>query len=971
MNLPPATGSMADTAAAAAAAMPNSSRVPVIAGGGKFSEHSVDQHEAVPSLSSTTRRTARVDFGGQRNSLSSRVPVQSLATRHSHSDSHQLSETTAVPTIHRQTPRSPALHIPVARSSLNSASVFETANSLGRSRNTVVAPSRAGNGPSNTKLAHTVEDDPPTLSSLNSANESEDLGRIRKILQYSDVPVPANKNPVPDDASPTERSRKFKERRLADQEKRDQQRLEAAQRSRFNSFGYPESNMIRRRTATGEEMVGTDDDYNERNMPSSPPFGTDSPLYTPERPTSAASMRSDILMQRGSVSSLRDFERSPGSRRNSTATIEEGGKEKVKDKTKRRISTLFRRSSAGKEKTGDDADWLGAAAVGSPSPEQKEKTGFRSLLSRSASNKLQDGLPFQTVQKRVDERSTRITPTSNKEPRDNTRPSSAASRRAFGDGLANRQSRLPTPSPSASRPTSSNDHRRTFSTVSSHSERRPLIRSPSSVSLKSRTSDPSSPSASLYQSEFTRSREPLRSRRETTPGSVSNIPKPVVSRKETQLERNGDLEKPPPASLRRADSAPTEPTEYQNPNGVAVGSVSSKPEALPKVPEKEIVKKKIDPEIAEKVSPTPPRPRMNRGNSVDSFLGRKTGGIANTPPTPPSEMDPPGMVSNLRSPTLSDFDELNDSRVNPGGQQNESSPLLYRSTGRPKPPKTALEDDDSGDELESLMRSEQDYRSLLNPTTNDEDDTFMLLGGSRQYEPSPVPVRPRQDAIAGDRTKARERAANDKLMNRLKTLHLELRSARRGIDYIERRLNGAGSSDEGEWVDDDDSDNVAKRIRSEESKQRRKMEAIESSMAAMAARTKTPPGFSTTTKCLIIFGQLAMVWFLLELAMFYRNFPPSASPVPIEFATIPTFGTWTADTVYELVGGIVSSVLWIPQALMWCGSQLWWALSVVFAGLSSVAVQAWQAKTSSTTVSVSSFDSAPSAMPLGSDQILH
>jgi hypothetical protein len=207
------------------------------------------------------------------------------------------------------------------------------------------------------------------------------------------------------------------------------------------------------------------------------------------------------------------------------------------------------------------------------------------------------------------------------------------------------------------------------------------------------------------------------------------------------------------------------------------------------------------------------------------------------------------------------------------GPSVTASPLYDRSTGRPKTfpkPKSSLEDDDdSFGALEDMIRRDSEYQELLDPAPKaEDDDTFLLLGSSKQYDPQPGrTVRSKAEALAGDRTREREKSAHNQLMNRLKTLHLELRSARRGIDYIERRLNGVGSSDEGEWVDDDSNDDTAQRFKTEERIKSVKPEVVkQKQQARLVQRDPSParPLMSKLVKWGTLGFQLTLLCFLLE-----------------------------------------------------------------------------------------------------------
>ena len=183
---------------------------------------------------------------------------------------------------------------------------------------------------------------------------------------------------------------------------------------------------------------------------------------------------------------------------------------------------------------------------------------------------------------------------------------------------------------------------------------------------------------------------------------------------------------------------------------------------------------------------------------------------------------------------MSDDEDSHDSH------QSEKSPLYDRSTGIPMTfpkPKSALEEEErEGMEVfEELGRNNQVYQDILNlPKQGEEDETYELLNSInsiKKFEPKPIrAIRPKPEPIAAD----------ERLMNKLK---MELRSAKRGLYYIERRLNGVGSSDEGEWVDDEDdpTGEHAKRLRAEEALKLQRLAVERPSRVATPQPPPPPP----------------------------------------------------------------------------------------------------------------------------------
>ncbi|CAZ82845.1 unnamed protein product [Tuber melanosporum] len=185
--------------------------------------------------------------------------------------------------------------------------------------------------------------------------------------------------------------------------------------------------------------------------------------------------------------------------------------------------------------------------------------------------------------------------------------------------------------------------------------------------------------------------------------------------------------------------------------------------------------------------------------------------------------------------------------------------------------KSPLEEEDSDvDSLQYLLENDQDFSALFPPVDGEEDDTALLLASLPTYKPptaQKLKVRPRVEAEAGDQMWEQERAVHEKLMNRLRTLHLEVRSATRGLDVLEGFLDGAGSSgDLSEcWDDAAQRKEYMRRLRKEEQKQRL---ILERRMRQRMALLGTPLPWS---KWLVKWGFVAflvvVVWYLLELAV--------------------------------------------------------------------------------------------------------
>ena len=635
----------------------------------------------------------------------------------------------------------------------------------------------------------------------------------------------------------------------------------------------------------------------------------DEPFYIPDRPASAVSMNSlsnDPLAK--SIAADRNYGRLSHRRESvgsigSMASYEHRDEAARPSRSKRIGSTTRMIFGRGKSSTEvhEDAivDWgrdgsesgrkSSSSSKGRASPngsirsesEKSEKGSKRQEPSRLSNglSKLGKFVPFQNTQKRAQIRS----PKSSLNLNGNASKEGlnfAPERPVYQSASIHSFSRIPAPSPTQSRPASSNDYhdtpRRSFSTVTSQSDRRPPRPPSSTSSLVGRTSTPNSPSK----------------RQIPVPSKTLNIHK-------TSNQQNGSAA--PKASLRRSDTAPqpelpptrNEPPPAESPES-PLEPENNPSERQSRVESFEAILREInDKDHSPEQSPLAIRKTRPRGTSVDSFM-RRSGNMVPSPPITPghtpkmshdwdtSSIGTDGKQRDqmLRSPALSDYDDLlpNMARTPSNEHAGNRSPLFGRKTkadrvakaGKAVPqPKSALEDDDSDvdESLKALVRSDAEYERLLSPKQSPEDDTFQLLGGSKKYEPQlNRRVRKKEEALAGDLANHSQTESHEKLMNRLKTLHIELRSARQGIEYVERKLNGGVSSDdESEWIDDDSEG--AQRLKAGMKKQRKAALALEEETLRALSGDAPPMPPSKPVRYAVLLAQVAAIYFLTELAL--------------------------------------------------------------------------------------------------------
>ncbi|KAA8905045.1 hypothetical protein FN846DRAFT_11450 [Sphaerosporella brunnea] len=667
--------------------------------------------------------------------------------------------------------------------------------------------------------------------------------------------------------------------------------------------------MIRRRIATGEEVV----------------VGAAQAPVSPDRPDNLAGFRDFASRPKSELPSRIPIDDSARLERERLAREREAKEKEEAERAKKEKgnkpgwwSTLGRKPSKGKNET----EWPPSSGDtdGRASAEAKRtKSGLPTRRSPSLS----------LGEKRSDERSHIRTPTHRE------RPASAASierRRSVvnavyspGDRIS-KHSRIPSSvSPVVSRPTSSHD-RRTFSTISSTSERRPLRSTPSTTSLASRTSETSSARGSHSRSEShptpsTADKRAMVKSLSSSSHDARRVPKKEpYKRSESAPSNNFSIAMPGPSGFSRTPSLKTEKSSDSD-------------------------KANSDASKIDSASPT----RKRRGDSIDSFLGG-TPLAESTDPAPQTPANPKEKPAAVGSPSLTDYMKFVAEKGGNGSiyssTPSSGSPLYDRSTGLPKEfpkPKSALQDDEEEtmSVLDELNKKDQEYAQILNaPKGEDEDDTYMLLGGSERYEPlQGQRVRPKAEAIAGDRTWQKEKSEREQMMSRLKTLHLELRNARRGIGYIERRLNGVGSSDESEWVDDEDGldgDIIAKRARAEARRKSKKAETVDAvasttgtdavANAAVEPVVEATPVVkepSTAIKVCTVAAQLVLIWFALEIYFFYTSFPPSSSREPIYVTTVPSFGSQIARTSAMTIVTIFRTIFSVPAAFFGVLVTIW------------------------------------------------
>lgn len=241
---------------------------------------------------------------------------------------------------------------------------------------------------------------------------------------------------------------------------------------------------------------------------------------------------------------------------------------------------------------------------------------------------------------------------------------------------------------------------------------------------------------------------------------------------------------------------------------------------------------------------------------------------------------------------------------------------IIKKTVRPKSlviPKRSILEEDSDDSLDHLIKHDQDFSALLKPGSSDEEDdedSIEILVGSKPYDPQETkvqPVRSVSDATSGDRQSEAERAVHEKLMNRLKTLQLEVRSATRGIEVLEQWLQSPGetiSSGSSDILSDiSEQEAILYRLRCDEERQRLR---LQTKILEDALKRKNS-GWSWVIWLLkwgFVVALGMALWMAIEVAIFVSQMPPEYSRVPVVLKDPPPVGT-------RPTRAIVFSVIWL------------------------------------------------------------
>lgn len=202
-----------------------------------------------------------------------------------------------------------------------------------------------------------------------------------------------------------------------------------------------------------------------------------------------------------------------------------------------------------------------------------------------------------------------------------------------------------------------------------------------------------------------------------------------------------------------------------------------------------------------------------------------------------------------------------------------------------KYPKRSILEDDSDDSLDYLISNDQDFSALLRSEDSDGEDA-KLSATENKYAPEEtagLKVRSKDEARIADKEREKERAVHEKLMNRLKTLQLEVRSATRGIEVLEQWLGRPGGSDNTSSSDImehiTEHEALLYRLRLEEVKQRERLELRILEQEAHRGRPlwKKSPRW---LQWFFIGLMLALIWYGVESAILYVHPLPSLLVVP-------------------------------------------------------------------------------------------
>ncbi|KAI5837274.1 hypothetical protein DFP73DRAFT_532075 [Morchella snyderi] len=259
---------------------------------------------------------------------------------------------------------------------------------------------------------------------------------------------------------------------------------------------------------------------------------------------------------------------------------------------------------------------------------------------------------------------------------------------------------------------------------------------------------------------------------------------------------------------------------------------------------------------------------------------------------------------------------------------------IIKKTVRPRSlviPKRSILEEDSDDSLDHLIKHDQDFSALLKPGSSDDEDdvdSIEVLVASGPYDPQETkdqPVRSVSDATTGDRQSEAERAVHEKLMNRLKTLQLEVRSATRGIEVLEQWLQSPGretisSGSSSDIISDiSEQEEILYRLRCDEERQRLRLQTkiLEDTLK------RRNSGWSWMM-WLLKWGFVVLLgmalWMAIEVAIFVSQMPPEFSRVPVVLKDPPPVGT-------RPTRAIVFTAIWLFRhawtAIHSIGHALW------------------------------------------------
>lgn len=192
-----------------------------------------------------------------------------------------------------------------------------------------------------------------------------------------------------------------------------------------------------------------------------------------------------------------------------------------------------------------------------------------------------------------------------------------------------------------------------------------------------------------------------------------------------------------------------------------------------------------------------------------------------------------------------------------------------------KYPKRSILEEDSDDSLDYLISNDRDFSALLKSEESDGgsgEDARPLVDKYAPEETAGLKVRSKDEARIADKEREKERVVHEKLMNRLKTLQLEVRSATRGIEVLEQWLGRPGGSDSASSSDImehiTEHEALLYRLKLEEAKQRERVEfrILEEEARRRHSLWKKSPRW---LQWFFIGLMLVLIWYGIESAILY------------------------------------------------------------------------------------------------------